>query len=128
MSLVDALQGIADEAHAARGKIVEPAEIVEQGARQRIGVERVYREIAPRGVFAPVVGIIVDRVAAVGRNVSAQRRHLDRAADDHRDDRYVANVYQHPLASRPYLTSTLLLCGERNVSGACEDSHDGEEQ
>src|SRR3546814_2680072 len=77
MSLVDALQGIADEAHAARGKIVEPAEIVEQGARQRIGVERVDREIAPRGVFAPVVGIIDDRVAAVGRNVAAQRRHLD---------------------------------------------------
>src|SRR3546814_11558040 len=68
MILGDALQGIADEAHAARGKIVEPAEIVEQGARQRIGVDRVDREIAPRLVVAPDVGIIDDRVAAFGGN------------------------------------------------------------
>ena len=75
--LRDPLQRIADEADATRGKIVQPAEIVEHFARQGIGIQRVDREIAACGIGAPVVGEGDRRVPPVGRDVAAQRRHLD---------------------------------------------------
>ena len=59
-------------------EIGEAAEIIEDLAGRRIGVERVDREIAPRGILAPVVGEGDGGVAAVGRDVAAQRRDLDR--------------------------------------------------
>jgi hypothetical protein len=49
--LADPLASIADEAHAARREVFASAEIVEKLERARVGVERVEREIAPRGVL-----------------------------------------------------------------------------
>ena len=71
--LGDAHVGIADEAHAADERVVDPADRIEQRAR-RIGVERVHREIAALGIAAPVGAELHHRLAAVGLDVLAQRR------------------------------------------------------
>ena len=78
MILGNSLQGIADEANVALAEIVEAAEIVEDLAGPRVGRQRVDGEVAPRGIFFPVVGEGDGRAAAVGRDVAAQRRHLVR--------------------------------------------------
>ena len=80
MVLADALLGLADEAHAARLKIGDPAVIVEQFAVQRVGVERVDGEVAARGVLGPVGGEGDLGMAAVGVHVGAQRGDLDDGA------------------------------------------------
>src|SRR3546814_9894239 len=56
MILRDAGAGVADEADAMRAKVGDAAEEVRDGVGQRVGIERVDGEIAPGGVFAPVVG------------------------------------------------------------------------
>ena len=63
---------------ARRGR--RPAEIVEQLAAERVGVERVDGEVAPRGVGRPVVGEGDGGAAAVGRDVAAQGGHFDHGA------------------------------------------------
>jgi hypothetical protein len=49
MVLADAFAGIADEAHAPGSQIGEAAEIVEDLAGDRVGVERIDREVAASG-------------------------------------------------------------------------------
>ena len=61
-------------------EVGEAAEIIVDLAARRLGAQRVDREVAPRRVLAPIVGEGDDGVAAVGRDVAAQRRHLDRPA------------------------------------------------
>ena len=93
--LRDAPQRIADEAHPARGQIVQPAEIVEHLARRRVRIERVHREIAPGRIRAPVIAERDHRVPAIGRDVAAQGRHLDRAGRQDRGDGAVRDPRRH---------------------------------
>ena len=58
-------------------KVVEPAEIVENLAGQRIRRQRVDSEIAPRRVLLPVVGEGDRRPPPVGRHVASQARDFD---------------------------------------------------
>ena len=69
MVLGNALERFADEAHAARQQVFLASEIVEDFARPGIGGQGVDREIAPGGVFLPIVGERHGRPPAVGRNV-----------------------------------------------------------
>ena len=89
MVLADALAGIADEPHAPGVEVVQPAEPVEHLKRERVGVERVDREIAPCRVFHPVVREGDFGVAAVGGDIAAQRGDLDVAAVADGGDRAV---------------------------------------
>ena len=73
MVLGDALERLADEADAARGDIVEPAEIIEDLAADRVGIERVDGEVAARGVLLPIVGESDGGAAAVGGDVASAR-------------------------------------------------------
>ena len=100
MILRDAPQRIADEAHAAGGEIVQPAEIIEDGAVAGRGEQRVHREIAAGGILAPVVGERHRRAAAVGRDIAAQRRHLDRPGRQHGGDGAVGEPGRHRLEPR----------------------------
>ena len=72
MVLGDALERLADEADAARRDIVEAAEIIENLAADRVGIERVDGEVAARGILAPIVGEGDRGAAAVGGDVGAQ--------------------------------------------------------
>ena len=72
----DAFERVADKAHAARLEVFLTVEIIEDFARQRIGGERIDREIAARGVFLPVIGVLNLGVAAVGRNIAPQCCHF----------------------------------------------------
>ena len=92
MVLADALACIADEAHAPRGKVIRAAEIVEDFQRLRIGVERVDREIAAGGVLLPVAGKGHGGAAAVGRDIVAQGRDLDRASGQNGGDRAMGDA------------------------------------
>ena len=89
MILGDPLQRIADEANPAGRQIIDPAKKVMNRAAGRIGIKRVDREIAPRCVFAPIVGVSDRRPPAVGGDIPTQRRHLDGAGGKHRSDRAV---------------------------------------
>ncbi len=85
--LADALVRVADEADAARGEVVEPAERIMDlsvGAER----ERVDGEVAPARVGGKIAAERHLGVAPVGLDVLAQRRHLDRPAVD--DDRHRA--------------------------------------
>src|SRR5207253_1407288 len=84
MILGDSLKRIADETDMAGIKVCQPAEIVENLARARIGVKCVDREIAPGCVFAPIIGERYGRMAAVGGHIAPQRGDFDRAALEHR--------------------------------------------
>ena len=101
MILGNALQRVADEAHAARRQILAPAEIIEDLAGRGVGVERVDREIAPCRILAPVVGEGDGRVSPVGRHIAAQRRHFDRRPiRQHGGDRAVRKTGRHRLDPR----------------------------
>ena len=76
--LGDALLGIADEAHAACLQVGLAVEVVVDRAGA-VGVERVEGEVAAARILAPVVGEGDDGVAAVGLDVAAQGRELERA-------------------------------------------------
>ncbi|MCY1175797.1 hypothetical protein D9M73_160510 [compost metagenome] len=77
MILGDALQRIPNEAHAPRRQIGQAVEIVEDFAGLWIGIERIDREIAARGILAPIVGKGDGGMAAVGCHVAAQGRDFD---------------------------------------------------
>ena len=79
MILFDPGCGIADEAHAVRGQIVQPAEIVVDRQRFGVGIERIDGEIAPRGIVAPFFGKGDRRAPTIGRHIAAQGGDLDRA-------------------------------------------------
>ncbi len=95
--LGDAVGGHADEADAAGGEVGDAAEEVVDPPGQRVGVERVDREVAPRGVGPPVVGEGDGGVAAVGRDVAAQRRHLGDEPVGDRGDGAVGDAGRHRL-------------------------------
>ncbi len=102
MILGNARLGIADEAHAVRGKIGKAAEIVIERAVRRIGIERVHGEIAPGGIRLPVRAEGDSGAAAIGRDVAAQRRDLDRPVMDDRRHRTMGDAGRHRLeAGRP---------------------------
>jgi hypothetical protein len=100
MILADTLAGVADEADAARGEIVQPAEIVEDFPRSGIGVKRVDGEVAPGCVLAPVAGEGHRGAAAVGADVMAQCRDLDRPLRQYRGDGAMLYPGRHA-ADRP---------------------------
>ena len=93
---LDALLGIADEAHAARGQIGEPADIIVDRAVGARG-ERIDGEVAPLGVGAPVAAEGDLGVAAIGLDVLPQRGHLERLAVDDDRDRAVLDAGGHRL-------------------------------
>ena len=92
MVFADALARVSDEAHAFGAQVGKPVKPVEDFAGQGIGVERVNGEIAPRRVFAPVAGKGDLGMAAVGRDVAAERGDLDMPAVQHRGDRAVGKA------------------------------------
>ena len=81
MVLGDALERLADEAHAARRDVGLAAEIIEDLAAERVGVERVDGEVAARGVVRPIVGEGDGGAAAVGVDVAAQGGDFDTVPD-----------------------------------------------
>src|SRR3546814_2862833 len=81
MILGDARRGVADKGHPPRVEVGEPAEPVVDRPGIGIGVERIDREIAARGIVAPVVGEGDRRAAAVGFDIAAQRRNLVRSEE-----------------------------------------------
>src|SRR3546814_8987491 len=86
MILGDARRGVADKGHPPRVEVGEPAEPVVDRPGIGIGVERIDREIAARGIVAPVVGEGDRRAAAVGFDIAAQRRNLVMIAAGDRGD------------------------------------------
>ena len=80
MILGDALDRIADEPHKARGQIGRAVKPVKNFAARRVGIKRIDGEIAPRCIFAPIVGKSDGRAAPVGRYITAQRGNLERVA------------------------------------------------
>ena len=92
----DALCRIADEAHAPRRQIVEPADVIVDRAVAR-GRQRVDGEIAPLGVDLPVAAEGDLGVAAVGFDVLAQRGHLERMLLDDDGDGAVLDAGRHRL-------------------------------
>ena len=84
--LGNALQRVADEADAPRCEVREATEPVEHLAARRVGVKRIHGEIAPCRVLSPIIGKGDYGMAAVGRNIAAQRRHLDGPAGQDRGD------------------------------------------
>ncbi len=114
MILRNPLQRIADEADMAGIKVRQTAEIVEDRAARRIGIERVDREIAPRRIFTPVVGERHIRAPPVGADIAAQRRHLDPGAAGDRGDRAVIDTGRDRLDPRRFEQGDHLL---RRVRG-----------
>ena len=92
----DALARIADEAHAPRRQIVEPADIIVDRAVAR-GRQRIDGEIAPLGVGLPVAAEGDLGVAAIGLHVLAQRGHLERMLVDDDGDGAVLDAGRHRL-------------------------------
>ena len=93
---LDALLRIADEAHAPRVEIGEPADIIVDRAVAR-SRQRVDGEIAPLGVHLPVAAEGDLGVAAVGLHVLAQRGHLERVFVDDDGDGAVLDAGRHRL-------------------------------
>ena len=89
MIFADTLVRVADEAHAARVEVVQPAEIVRDLERFRVRVERVDREIAPCGILAPIACESDRRAATIGGDVVAQSGHFHRATIEQRGNRAV---------------------------------------
>ena len=69
--LGDALARLADEAHAPRREIGEPADVIVHGAIGGDG-QRIHGEVAPLGIGAPVAAEAHLGVAAEGLDVLAQ--------------------------------------------------------
>ena len=100
MILGDPRRRVADEAQPPRLQIGDAAEIVADRAGQRIGIESVDGEVAPRRILAPVVGIGDGRAPAIGADVASQRRDLDRAVGQHRGDGAMVDAGRHRLDAR----------------------------
>ena len=83
--LGDAFGRIADKTHAAVAEIVEPTGIIVDRAIARCR-QRIDGEIAPFGVGLPVAPEFDLGMAAVGLDVLAQRRHLERMLVDNDRD------------------------------------------
>ena len=82
----NALQRIADEAHAARRQIVKAAPIIIDHAVRQMGIKRVDGKIAPRCILPPVIGEGDLRVAAKALHIAAQGGDFgDQIMPHHRD-------------------------------------------
>ena len=101
MVLGDALQRRADEPHATRIEVGQPAEIIEDLEACGVRVQRVDGEVAPRRVRPPVIGECHFGVPPVGRDVAPQGGHFD--GDARRDDghRAMRDARRHRLQPRP---------------------------
>ena len=87
---------LADEAHAPRRQIVEPADIIVDRAIARRR-QRIDGEIAPLGVGLPVAAEGDLGVAAIGFHVAAQRRHLEGMVVDDDGDGAMLDAGRHRL-------------------------------
>ncbi len=96
---LDAFCRVADEPHAAMGKIVEAAGIIVDGAIARHG-ERVDREVAPFGIGFPVAAKFDLGMPAKCFDVLAQRRYLERMLVDHDGHRAVLDAGRNGLEAR----------------------------
>src|SRR5436190_1674927 len=92
MILRDPLQRITNEADVAVFEVGKATEIVEQLTGLRIGGQRVDGEVAAGGIFLPVVGKGYGGTPAIGRNIAAQRRDLERIAVADRGDGAVVDT------------------------------------
>ena len=92
--LGDPLVGVADEADAAREDIGIAADRI---VHRAVGIDRqrVDGEVAPHGVGRPVAAEAHHRMAAVGLDVLAQRRHLVAAPVDDDGQRAVVDAGGH---------------------------------
>ncbi len=88
---------IADEAHAPGEQVGAAAEIIVQRAVDRVRIERVHREIAPRRILAPVGAERDGGAPPIGRDVAAQGGDLDRRATEHSGNRPVRDAGRHRL-------------------------------
>ena len=95
----DAGVGIADEAHTPRGEIAAAVERIVESTVE-IGVERIEGEIAPAGIFQPIVGEGHGGAPSVGLDVTAQRRQFELRALDDRRHRAVLQAGRHALEAR----------------------------
>ena len=100
MILGNPLERFADKADDARGQIVHPAEIVEYLPGFGIGIERIDREIAPRRILAPVVGIGNRRPSPIGGYVTPQGGDFHRAGGEHSRDRAMRDAGGNSLDPR----------------------------
>ena len=80
-------------------EIIEPAGIIVDGAVARRR-QRVDREIAPFGIGLPVAAELDLGMAAIGFDVLAQRRHLERVLVDDDGDRAVLDAGRNRLEAR----------------------------
>ena len=94
--LRDAAGGITDKAHAPRGDIGQPVDIVVNVAVTR-DRKRVNGEVAPLGVAAPVAAEGDLGVAAIGHHILAQCRHLEHTASGDDGNGAVVDAGRHRL-------------------------------
>ncbi len=100
MVLGDAGIGIADEMDATGCQIHASVEIVDQRPVKRIGIKRVHREVAPRGIGLPVGAERHGRAPPVGRDVAAQRGDLHRPVMQNRRHGAMCDPRRHRLEAR----------------------------
>jgi hypothetical protein len=80
MILRDPLQRVADEPHPPRCEVLATAEVIVNLTADRVGEQGVDSEVAPRGIFLPVIGEGHGCTAPVRRHVTAQGGDLHRLA------------------------------------------------
>ena len=95
--LGDARRRIADEAHAPRREIGEPADIVVHACRRRVTDSALMVKSRRSASALPVAAERDLGLAAEGLDVLAQRRHLERPAVDHHRDGAVLDAGRHRL-------------------------------
>ena len=87
----DTLGGIADKADVAFLDVGKPADEIDH-VTLGIGIERIDRQIPPLGINFPVRPEGYLGAAAIGLDVAAQRRHLERRALDDQRHRAVVDA------------------------------------
>src|SRR5262249_19660555 len=94
--LLDTRLRLADETYAARGNVVEPADIIVHHA---VGAdrERIDGEIAPPRIADPITAEGYLGLAAESFGVLTQRRDFERLAVDHQRHRAVLDAGRHAL-------------------------------
>ncbi len=97
--LGDPGRGIADEAHAARLEVGEPADVIVERAVSRHR-QRIHREVAALRIAAPVAAERHLGVAAESLDVLAQRGDLERRPAHDRRDGTVLDAGRHRLEAR----------------------------
>ncbi len=119
------LTGVADEADASRHDVRIAAEGVMDGSR-RIDRQRVDREIASTRVGLPVPAEANHRMAAVGLDVLAERRHLEAGSVDDEGHRAVLDAGRNGFDAGRLGAAGDLLRQERCREVDVADRHAGE--